>query len=110
MLSSFVRRRFILLDVGKWATVTVLDADGRRHSLDVLALSAYDAAHLFLHTAKENRASALPIPTRETIFEIACEGKIHRVSGAKLREWIHRRRDELGGPAGYLFSKRAVME
>ncbi len=105
IFSPFVRRRSILLYVGKWSTVTVFDADGRRHSLDVLASSAYEAAHLFLHTAKENRASAPPIPTRETIFEIACEGKIHRVSGAKLREWIQRRRDELGGPAGYLFSK-----
>src|SRR6185437_3718371 len=96
------------LDVGKWATVTVVDADGRRHSLDVLASSAYDAAHPFLHTAKENRASTLPIPTRETIFEIVCEGKLHRVSGAGLFEWIERRRNEHGGPAGYLFSQRAV--
>jgi hypothetical protein len=96
--------------VSKWATVTVVDPDGRRHSLDVLAKSAYDAAHLFLHTAKENRASELPIPTRETVFEVVCEGKVHRVSGARLKQWIQRRRGELGGPAGFLFSQRAVME
>jgi hypothetical protein len=96
--------------VSKWATVTVVDPDCRRHSLDVLASSAYDAVHLFLHNAKENRALALPIPTRETVFEVLCQGKVHRVSGAGLKQWIQRRRDELGGPAGFLFSQRAVME
>ena len=76
----------------------------------MLASSVYDAAHLFLTEAKENRASALPVPTRKTVFEVVCEGKVHRVSGVKLKEWIQRRRRELGGPAGYLFSKRATLE
>jgi hypothetical protein len=32
-----------MFSVGKWCTVTVTDATGRRHSLDVLADSTYDA-------------------------------------------------------------------
>lgn len=48
--------------VGSWCMVTVSDGDGRRHSLDVQAESSYDAAHLYLHAAKSNPASALPVP------------------------------------------------
>jgi hypothetical protein len=90
--------------------VTVADANGRRHSLDVLADSSFDAAHLYLTAAKANRESCLPVPTNETVFEVVAEGKVHRVRGTKLRDWIMKRRGELGGPAGYLFSQRAVMD
>jgi hypothetical protein len=81
--------------VAEWCTVTVIDPDGRRHSLDVLADGTYDAAHLFLTHSKASRGSGLPVPNRETIFEIAAKGKIFRVTGAKLRDWIIR-----SGPSG----------
>jgi hypothetical protein len=51
------------LFVASWCTVTVIDPDGRRHSLDVLADSSYDATHLFFGHAKAHRGSGLPIPT-----------------------------------------------
>jgi hypothetical protein len=35
------------IGMAEWCTVTVIDPDGRRHSLDVLAEGTYDAAHLF---------------------------------------------------------------
>ena len=73
--------------VGKWCTVTVADAGGRRHSLDVLADSSFDAAHLYLTAAKANRESCLPVPTNETVFEVVAEGKVHCVRGTKLRDW-----------------------
>jgi hypothetical protein len=90
--------------------VTVLDGDGRRHSLDVMAASSYDAAHLYLHAAKSNPASALPVPTPQTVFEIVADGKVHRVTGERLRKWIQAQREERKGPRGHLFSQRAVME
>jgi hypothetical protein len=68
---------------------------------------------LFLTTAKHQAEvipEPLPIPSRDTIFEIIAEGKIHRVRGAALRRWIEIRRDELKGPKGFLFSQRAVMD
>ena len=60
----------ILLFVSKWCTVTVIEPDGRRHSLDVLAESTYDAAHLFVVEAKKERAVGLPKPTLATVFEV----------------------------------------
>ena len=58
----------ILLFVSKWCTVTVTEPDGRRHSLDVLAESTYDAAHLFIVEAQKERAVGLPKPTLATVF------------------------------------------
>ena len=58
----------ILLFVSKWCTVTVIEPDGRRHSLDVLAESTYDAAHLFIVEAQKERAVGLPKPTLATVF------------------------------------------
>jgi len=55
--------------------VTVTDPDGRRHSLDVLADSTYDAAHLFVVEAKKERAVGLPKPTLATVFEIVANGR-----------------------------------
>ena len=49
----------ILLFVSKWCTVTVTEPDGRRHSLDVLAESTYDAAHLFVVEAKKGARSRI---------------------------------------------------
>jgi hypothetical protein len=96
--------------VASWCTVTVIDPDGRRHSLDVLADSSYDAAHLFFAHAKAHRGSGLPIPTPETVFELTAKGRVHTVVGAKLREWILRERTQRKGPQGYMFGKRPTMD
>ena len=102
--------RVILLSVGRWCTVTVTDPDGRRHSLDVLADSTYDAAHLFVVEAKKERAVGLPMPTLATVFEVVANGKVYRVAGAALQRWIVERRQAWNGPKGYMFSKRPGLE
>ena len=96
--------------VASWCTVTVVDPDGRRHSLDVLADSSYDAAHLFFTHARTDRGFGLPIPTADTVFEVTAKGRVHTVHGSKLREWILKERQERKGPMGYLFLKRPVMD
>ena len=88
----------------------IIDPDGRRHSLDVLADSSYDAAHIFFTHATAHRGSGLPTPNRETTFEIAANGRIYKVTGVKLRDWILREGMRRNGPQGYLFSKRPVMD
>jgi hypothetical protein len=91
----------------RWCTVTVTDVSGRRQSLDVLASSTYDAAHLYVTHAKTNGAGQLPCPTLATFFEIVIDGRVHRVEGHALQRWIERRRSEWKGPRGILFSKRS---
>ena len=100
----------ILLSVSRWCTVTVSDPDGRRHSLDVLADSTYDAAHLFVVEAKKERAVGLPKPTLATAFEVVANGKVYRVAGRALQRWIVERRQKWNGPKGYMFSKRPGLE
>ncbi len=93
--------------------MTVADADGRRHSLDVLADSTYDAAHLFVVEAKKDkkeRPVGLPDPTLATVFEVVTGGKVYRVAGAALQRWIVARRQSWNGPKGYMFSKRPGLE
>ena len=90
--------------------MTVTDPDGRRHSLDVLAHSTYDAAHLFVFEAKKERAVGLPKPTIATVFEVVAGGKVYRVAGAALQRWIVERRQSWNGPKGYMFSKRPGLE
>jgi len=102
--------RGILLFVSRWCTVTVTDPDGRRHSLDVLADSTYDAAHLFVAEAKRERAVGLPKPTLTTVFEVVVSGKIYHVGGPALQRWIAQRRQSWNGPKGYLFSKRPGLD
>lgn len=109
-ISSFVRLAAILLFVSRWCTVTVTDPDRRRHSLDVLADSTYDAAHLFVVEAKKERAVGLPKPTLATVFEVVVSGKVYRVAGAALQRWIVERRQTWNGPKGYMFSKRPGLE
>ena len=102
--------RAILLSVSRWCTVTVTDPDGRRHSLDVLADSTYDAAHLFVVEAKKERAVGLPKPTLATVFEVVANGKVYRVAGTALQRWIVERRQQWNGPKGYMFSKRPGLD
>src|SRR5438067_2114542 len=94
----------------RWCTVTVTDAQGRRYSLDILADSTFDAAHLYLTHAKTQPAPHLPIPTRETVFEIVTGGRVYKVTGAALQRWIEQRRQDWKGPKGFLFSQRPKLE
>jgi hypothetical protein len=110
LYSLFVRLCVTLLFVSKWCTVTVTEPDGRRHSLDVLAESTYDAAHLFVVEAKKERAVGLPKPTLATIFEVVASGKVYRVAGVALQRWIVERRQKWNGPKGYMFCKRPGLE
>ncbi len=90
----------------KWATVTVTDPDGRRHSLDVQANSTYDAAHLYVVEARKERAVGMPNITLSTVFEVVTDGKVYKVKGEALQKWIVERRQKWQGPKGYLFTKR----
>jgi hypothetical protein len=90
--------------------VTVTHPDGRRRSVDLLADSTYDAAHLYIVEAKEERSVGFPSLSLETTFEVIVDGRIYYVPGAKLQQWITKRRSRWNGPKGYLFSKRPTLE
>jgi hypothetical protein len=94
----------------RWCTVTVTDSQGRRHSVDVLASSTFDAAHLYLTHAKGHPDTRLPVPGKDTLFEVVMDGRVYMVKGEALRQWIVKRRETLKGPKGMLFSQRPVME
>jgi hypothetical protein len=94
----------------KWCTVTITDADGRRHSLDLQAASSYDAAHIFVCHAKAHPERGLPRPTLATVFEVVVNEKVHRVEGKALQRWIVKQRQELNGPKGMLFKQRPMLE
>ena len=94
----------------KWCTVTITDADGRRHSLDLQAASSYDAAHIYLCHVRAHPERGLPKPTLATTFEIVIDGKVFRVAGTALQRWIVKQRQELNGPKGYLFKQRPMLE
>ena len=95
--------------MAKWCTVTVIDGEGKRYSLDVQAESSFDAAHLFLTHVRSQPACGFPIPTTGTIFEVVTDGNIHRVAGVRLKAWIEKRRHEWKGPRGFLFSQRPML-
>ena len=94
----------------RWATVTVTDGEGRRHSVDVYASSTYDAAHLFIVHAKADPRNGLPPVNAGTVFEVVADGRIHHVRGAALQRWILKEQRNRKGPAGLLFSKRPTLE
>jgi hypothetical protein len=97
--------------VGKrWATVTVTDSIGQRHSVDVHACSSFDAAHLFVAHAKGNPRNCLPPLGADTVFEVIAGGAIHYIKGSALQRWILKERQERKGPAGFLFSQRPTLE
>jgi hypothetical protein len=101
--SPFLRHTRYTAFVSRWCTVTVSDPDGRRHSLDVLADSTYDVAHLFVVEAKKERAVGIPEPTLTTVFEVVANGKVYHVAGTALQRWIVERRQKWSGPKGYFF-------
>ena len=82
--------------------------------MDLEAESTYDAAHLYVVSAKAQSAAMLPnrvpVPTLSTVFEVVLDGKIYRVEGAALQCWVVKRRGELNGPKGHLFSQRPTLD
>jgi len=59
----------------RWCTVTVIEQSGRRHSVDVVASSTFDAAHIFVTHAKADPRNGIPRLSLESVFEIVAEGK-----------------------------------
>jgi hypothetical protein len=57
------------------------EESGRRHSVDVLASSTFDAAHIFLTHAKADPRNGIPRLSLDSVFEVVVDGKIHRVEG-----------------------------
>lgn len=98
------------MTVRRWCTVTVTDAEGRRHSLDVQATSSFDAAHLYVVEAKKERAVELPKPTLGTVFEVVTAGKMYRVTGAALQRWTVEKRSTWNGPKEMLFRQRPGLD
>jgi hypothetical protein len=96
--SLFLRPCVILFPVpDRWCTVTVVDAQGRRHSLDLQASSLYDAAHIYVCHAKEHPERGHPHPTLATVLEVVIDTRVYRVEGKALQRWIVKRRRELNG-------------
>jgi hypothetical protein len=99
-----------MLNVGnRWVTVSMVEEGGRRYSLDLCAASTFDAAHLFITHAKADPRNGIPKPTVDSQFEVVGDGKIYRITGRALQQWILKQREERNGPAGYIFSKRASL-
>jgi hypothetical protein len=70
----------------------------------------YDDAHLFLTKAKEHIIrEPLPNSSLQTTFEVTVNGKVEKVPGTKLQKWITKRRSDLKGPRGLLFSQRPTL-
>jgi hypothetical protein len=90
--------------------VTITDAEGRRHSLDLRAASSFDAAHIYVTHAKAHPEKGLPRAALATVFEVVVDGKVYRVEGTALQRWIVKQRQELKGPRGYLFLLRPKLE
>jgi hypothetical protein len=94
----------------KWCTVTVVDAEGRRHSLDLQAESSFDAAHVYVCHTNEHPERGLPRATLSTTFEVTVNKKVYLVEGKALQRWIIWQRQELKGPKGMLFARRPILE
>jgi hypothetical protein len=94
----------------RWCTVSVTEPDGRRHSVDVLATSVFDAAHICIVHAKKNPQAGFPRLSLGTIFEVVIDGKVYRVEGKALQRWIVKERQERRGPRGHIFAQRPGLE
>jgi hypothetical protein len=92
----------------RWCTVTVIEESGRRHSVDVLASSTFDAAHIFVTHAKADPRNGIPRLNLDSVFEVTVDGKVHRIGGRALQQWILKEREERKGPRGILFSRRSL--
>ena len=87
--------------------MTLIDSDGMRHSLDVLADSSYDACHVFMTHAKNERRSGLPIPTADTVFEVTAKGGFCGTFGRVADNRWMRKRQQRRNP---FFSKRRFSD
>jgi hypothetical protein len=94
----------------RWCTVTVIEESGRRHSVDVLASSTFDAAHIFVTHAKADPRNGIPKLSLESVFEVVVAGQVHRIEGSALQRWITKEREERKGPRGILFSRRPSLD
>lgn len=94
----------------RWCTVSVTEPGRRRHSVDVLAASLFDAAHICVAHAKKNPQAGFPRLTLGTVFEVVIDGKVYRVAGNALQRWIIKQRQERHGPRGHIFSQRSGLE
>jgi len=56
--------------------------------MDIFAQSLYDAAHLYVVSAKNQKAAMMPwqvpVPTIATTLEVVADGKVFKVQGAPL--------------------------
>jgi hypothetical protein len=68
----------LLVDGDFWK---VIELSGRRHSVDVLASSTFDAAHIFVTHAKADPRNGIPRLSLDSIFEVIVDGKVHQVEG-----------------------------
>jgi hypothetical protein len=94
----------------RWCTVSVTEQGGRRHSLDVLATSVFDAAQICIVYAKKNPQGGFPRLSLATVFEVVIDRKVYRVAGKSLQRWIIKQRQERHGPLGHIFSQRPGLE
>jgi len=77
---------------------------------DRLAYSTIDAAHIFVRHAKADPRNGIPLLSLDSVFEVTVEGKVHRVEGRALQQWILQVREERKGPRGILFSRRPTLD
>jgi hypothetical protein len=77
---------------------------------DPRATSTFDAAHIFVTHAKADPRNGIPRLNLESVFEVVVDGKIHRVEGRALQQWILTEREERRGPRGILFSRRPTLD
>jgi hypothetical protein len=94
----------------RWCTVTVTDAEGRRHSVDVQATSSFDAAHLYVVEAKKERAVGLPKPTLATVFEVVTAGRVYPRDGSRAGALNCGKAEGLESAESYLFRRRPRLE
>jgi hypothetical protein len=91
--SPFVRQtRYTVLMAERWCAVTVRDAKGTPHTIEVLARSVFHAASLYVGTALgRSPGHNLPLPNADTIFEVRLigEARIYRVVGKRVQAWAN---------------------
>ena len=96
------------MDGMRWCTVTVTDAEGRRHSVDVQATSTFDAPHLFVVEAKKERAVGLPKPTLATVFEVVAAARSTTSAEQRFRGGLSINEVRGKGPRATCFARGQV--
>lgn len=90
--------------------MTVIEESGSRHSVDVLASSTFDAAHIFVTHAKADPRNGIMRLSVDSVFEVVVDSRIHHIAGKALQQWILKEREERKGPRGILFSWRPTLD